>query len=153
MGYVVKGMRLLVVLTFLVGMPVLALPPVADWCERQIYRDSPPSDFNSDPEKTVTALQQPELFTPEVRAGFKAPAEPPVEQESMDALLAELRSLGVDDYQLDEVAGEPPHYRLVAEFRSDGPLPERWQYSAVGEKPQFAVREAIRRILADREAR
>lgn len=37
LGRMLMSVRLLVVLAFLVGMPLLALPDVADWCEGHLY--------------------------------------------------------------------------------------------------------------------
>ena len=144
MGYVVKGVRILVVLTFLVGMPILALPSVADWCERQIYPAAAPRVVAP---ASDTALRE---SSPAAQAVLATAIEPPANAETLDSLLTELRSLGAADYRLDEMQTDPPQFRMVAEFRSEGPLPKRWQYTANGENPQSAVREVIRQILADR---
>ena len=153
MGYVIKGIRLLIVLAFLVGMPVLALPPVADWCESRIYPPPVRREIAIAPATKITAeppfpaiVDGPTAIQP---ASFDTPVESPP-CDTVGSLLNELHSLGAADYRLDEVAGEPPQFRLVVEFRSEGPLPQRWQYSATDADPQTAVRDVIQQILADR---
>jgi hypothetical protein len=153
MGYVIKGIRLLIVLAFLVGMPVLALPPVADWCESRIYPPPARREIASAPVKKVSSEPSFSVRSEEPTAIQPASFDDPVESpggETLGSLLDELHSLGAADYRLDEVAGEPPQFRLVAEFRSEGPLPQRWQYSATDADPQTAVRDVIQQILADR---
>jgi hypothetical protein len=146
MGVLIKGIRLVVVLIFLVGMPVLALPPVADWCEGWLYpqtvsRRASPAVHQPAPHPL------PENVTP---ATFTSPAPPPA--ESLDVLLAQVRSLGAADYRLEE-PGESGQYRFVAEFRVEGPLPRRWQYAGVAAEPDAAVRDVIAQISRDAQAR
>jgi hypothetical protein len=53
--------RLLVVLTFLVGMALLSLPPVTEWCTGHLYPPNPAHRARSHGRQTVGTVASPEV--------------------------------------------------------------------------------------------
>ncbi len=149
--------RLGVVLACLVGMPVLAMPSVAKWCEAQIY--SVPQrrqivlaeDAAANPPATVSTAIALRDFSTQL-ASFEQPiAESVPEAEpDLDALAAEVRQLGATFYRLELVEQSPQLYRFTAQFEAQGDLPQRWQHSAIHTDPTMAIRQVIAEINARR---
>lgn len=163
-AYLVMGVRLVVLLTFLVGMPVLALPQVADWCGARLYAPpakrrivaARPSPMPPLPVVKATALgdrtelpwvAQAEYCTtaPITSASVTSLPEP-----DLGALAAEVQTLGATFYRLDQLRKEPALYRFTAQVESDGPVPQRAQFSATAASPAGAVQQVIDQITAGR---
>ena len=163
-AYLIMGVRLVVMLTFLVGMPVLALPQVADWCAARLY--APPAK-----RRIVAARPAPVPLPPVVQAtelGARtelpwatqaeytdAAAEIPVAavappEPDLGALAAEVQSLGATFYRLEQLQREPVLYRFTAEVQSAGAVPQRAQFSATAASAAGAVRQVIDQIAAGR---
>ena len=149
--------RLSVVLACLVGMPVLAMPSVAKWCEAQIYPVPQRRQIVLDGEATAIppatesnsiALRD---FSAQL-ASFEQPIVEAVPEAELDlnALAAEVRQLGATFYRLELVEQSPQLYRFTAQFEHQGDLPERWQHSATHADPALAIRQVIADINARR---
>jgi hypothetical protein len=149
--------RLCVVLACLVGMPVLAMPSVAEWCEARIY--SVPQRrqiiFADEPVQpaSVAMLDTVALWDfPTQLASFEQPVAEsvPEAEPDLDALAAEVRQLGATFYRLELVEQSPQLYRFTAQFEEPGDLPRRWQQSATHTDPALAIRQVIDDIYARR---
>lgn len=149
--------RLGVVMACLVGMPVLAMPSVAKWCEAHIY--SVPQRrqivFADEPVQTrsETTIGTVALWDfPAQLASFEQPVAEsvPEAEPDLDALAAEVRQLGATFYRLELVEQSPQLYRFTAQFEEHGDLPRRWQQSATHADPALAIRQVIADINARR---
>lgn len=161
--YVVLGVRLLLVLGFLIGMPILALPPVANWCETQLYAPTPqrrviaarPLPGSADKPVAIgerTLLPWIEQTTYVELPSEPAPAtEPPVaEPVDLNFLAAQVQALGATFYRLEQLPADGGLYRFTAEFQSDGPVPKRAHYTATAAEPAMAIESVIDQISAGR---
>lgn len=163
------GLRLLVVLAFLLAMPVLALPPVADWCEAQLY--PPPARrrvVTARPPPLAAAPAPVSAASPTVdrsvqTAGFEQSAAPdgsavgqmatyerpaPTGPDELARLAAEVQRLGATFYRLEMADPAIPTYRFVAQFERPGLPPARWQAAAIDRDPAEAIRQVIAQVSA-----
>lgn len=160
MRYVVVALRLLLIMVFLVGMPVLALPPVADWCEAQLYARAGRRVVAARPSPTpkvvavteVSTDKTPLLDVSQARYLEPAAALPAKEPERADParLAAEVESLGATFYRLEQLQEQPPLYRFIAQFERAADVPVREQFAANGSDPGAAIADVITQIRARR---
>jgi hypothetical protein len=157
--YVNVGTRLLLVLGFLVGMPILALPPVAAWCEQGLYpqpkrRVVAARPLPKPPVEPLGTRPWPKMPPTVAQVEYLAPDStlPLVTRapDDLEALAAEVQALGASSYRLEQVQTEPLLFRFVAEFESAGVPPRRWQHVATNRDPAAAMRKVLAEILAER---
>ena len=162
-AYAIVGIRLALVLTFLIGMPVLALPQVANWCEAQLYAPKAKR-------RIVAARVLPATPTvvPVAALGDRTPlpwiahadhieaAEDPSPApaaepaQDLGALAAEVQTLGATFYRLDQVQSSPDQYQFTAQVALPGAVPQRAQYSATAARPGDAMQQVIDQMRAGR---
>ncbi len=163
-AYAIMGIRLVLVLTFLIGMPVLALPQVADWCEARLYAPSPKRRIVA---ARVLPTTKPTVV-PVVAIGDRTPlpwadqaeyAEPVTEPTrpptaattpDLGALAAEVQALGATFYRLEQVGKSPGLYQFTAQFERAGAVPQRTQFVATAPQPADAIQQVIDQIQAGR---
>lgn len=163
------AVRVLIVVAFLVGMPVLALPQIADWVTAEIYfsavgKVSKPGApqveapvVKASPKimpvvalETVGSLNSP---PPDPFPTFPARSEPATSQrEQLAACETELQNLGAIFYRLEQVPGEAANFRLIAQFERAEPLPERFQVTTTAADPASAMRQMIDQVRSRRSA-
>lgn len=170
----ITAVRLLVVLTFLVGMPVLALPQSIDWVAEHLYpapiakvrlaSPAPPFEVatvahevpvESLESGAATSLESLGLAHPFENAAIATPVEianpapiitPERRRELMIACEAELQQLGATFYRLEAVDDEGSAYRFIAQFEESGGLPERFQRMTTHADPLVAMQEMVAQV-------
>jgi hypothetical protein len=145
--------RALVVLFFLVGMPLLAIPGVLEWLrgdpvERRlrVLHDLPPAATGTESalvEKVSTAVfLQPEQ-TPEITSSASTSTSTSTSKE-LEQLAAEIQALGATFYRLERVSDAPDAaYRFTAQFLGGGTPPRRMNLEATAADPQVAMRDVL----------
>lgn len=148
--------RSLVVLSFLVGMPLLAIPGVLEWLRGEpvehrlrVLHDLPPVATSTESalaEEVSTAIfLQPEK-PPEITSSTSTSKE-------LEQIAAEIQALGATFYRLERVSDAPDaEYRFMAQFLSGGSPPRRMNLEATAADPQAAMREVLTAAMR-REAR
>lgn len=170
LGRMMIAVRLTVVLTFLVGMPLLALPQVADWCEAKLYvsavakhsqiaakpgpaHPSPPAFFPraiepasfTHPFESTAHAASPEGATPTAPVA-SAPHDPLADRQEIAQLEAELQRLGAIFYRLEAPESPSLTYRFVAQFERQAGLPERFQVTTTHADPLVAIRQMVDQV-------
>lgn len=165
--FAVQGVRAALVLTFLLAMPILALPPVAAWFEARLYPPparrrvvaARPAPAELAPTSSATPLGERTPLPWVAPVAYESLAEPneptaPPEssaaQRDLDQLAAVIQSLGATYYRLEQVASPAGHFRFSAELQAAGDPPQRRQYSATASSPELAMQQVIDQMRAGR---
>ena len=147
--------RVVVVLAFLIGMPLLAIPGVVEW-----LRSGPASPHTSIVAGHLThkgpVLSEPPVLTPQdttqeiasaiflqsVKASESASL--PSSRAELERIAAEIQALGATFYRLDRISDAPgAEYRFTAQFLRGGTPPRRMTFEATSADPQQAMRQVL----------
>jgi hypothetical protein len=158
-SYAITALRLVLIMSFLAAMPVLALPPVADWCEGQIYGQPSRRVIAARPLPTPApgvastgATDWPDEIWDASQAAFEVSVaqSPAGQQGDLTELARQVEALGASFYRLEHLQEQPPLYRFTAQFSEQGDVPRRWQHSATREDAASAMQQVIREIADHR---
>lgn len=162
--------RFFVVTAFLVGMPILALPQIADWVTERLYGSSNHASQPVAAQVTASRPVQvqapvpvdPPLGTEPNSQSLESPPSAPFpefparsgaqvpDREQLASYEAELQSLGAIFYRLEYLESDPAAFRLTAQFERRGPLPERFQTSTTAADPAAAMQAMIEQVRTRR---